>query len=88
MSNVKIIKILLLIIIIIIIPVIAVFLFYIWFLYEASKLDYYAFTEDMKKELMIVTNINESKSFNPILIQFNDVLGPNYYSNYDAKPMV
>ena len=83
MSHVKIIKILLLIIIII--PVIAIFSFYIWFLYEASKLDNYAFTEDMKKELMIVANINESKSFNPILIQFNDVLGPNYYSNYELK---
>ena len=83
MSNVKIIKILLLITIII--PVIAIFLFYIWFLYEASKLDKYEFTEDMKKELMIVANINESKSFNPILIQFNDVLGPNYYSNYELK---
>ena len=82
-DNVKILKGILLTIIIV--PIIIIALWYIWLLYEGSKLDNYTFTEEMKNELMVVANIHESTSFNPIAIQFNDVAGPGYYSNYELK---
>jgi len=83
MSNIKILKGLLCTIIVI--PIIVMVLWYIWIMYEASKLDKYSFTEDMKKDLMSVLDISESTSFDPIVIQFNDVAGPEYYSNYELK---
>lgn len=71
--------------IIILIPIIIVAMLYIWFLYQASKLDNYTFTEEMKTELMNAISINESNTFNPIYIQYIDEYGPSYYNAYELK---